>query len=362
MRMFASILLAASAAAALGLAAGAARADVKAGVDAWQRGDFAAAVAEWRPLADQGDADAQYNLGQAYKMGRGVPQDLDIAESWYEKAAQQGHAPAAANLGLILFQKGERQKAIPWLKMAADADDPRAEYVLGTALFNGEIVARDTVRAYALMSRAAAQGFTPAVNNLQQMNQYVPEAERRQGLALAQQIEHNAGAAGRPTHLGSNQPGPRTKLPTNTALASTLPAGGRMAETSPPPAEPSSGIAVHHGAPSSVAVHHGATPPPAEVHRTPPAAAEARRPARTEVAASAGGHWRIQLGAFSSPANAHHAWESIRGKGLGGLQPVFTPAGAVTRLQAGPLASKAAAEKACAAAKAAGSACFPVAP
>ncbi len=73
MRKFASFLTAVSVAAALGLSAGMARADVKAGVDAWQRGDFTGAVAEWRPLADKGDADAQYNLGQAYKMGRGVP-------------------------------------------------------------------------------------------------------------------------------------------------------------------------------------------------------------------------------------------------------------------------------------------------
>jgi cell division septation protein DedD len=128
-----------------------------------------------------------------------------------------------------------------------------------------------------------------------------------------------------------------------------------------PPPEASaeaSPVAVHHGAPASVAVHHGEAPA-AVAHRAAP---EAHRPARAEVAASEGGHWRIQLGAFSSAANARRAWESIRGKGLGGLQPAFTAAGAVTRLQAGPLGSKAAAEKACAAAKAAGSACFPVAP
>jgi TPR repeat protein len=335
-------------------------------VDAWQKGDFAAAVAEWRPLADKGDSDAQYNLGQAYKLGRGVPQDIAIAESWYEKAAQQGHAPAAANLGLILFQNGDKQKAIPWLKMAADADDPRAEYVLGTALFNGDIVGKDWVRAYGMMSRAAAQGFPPAVTNLEQMDQYVPEAQRRQGLALAQQIERNAGAAGRPVRVASNQPGPRTMLPPNTALASTLPAGPptmvMQSRRVPPPAAAAeaSPVAVHHGASAPVAAHHNT--PAAEAHRAPPPAAEAHRPAPTAVAASEGGRWRIQLGAFSSAANARRAWESIRGKGLGGLQPVFTPAGAVTRLQAGPLGSKAAAEKACAAAKAAGSACFPVAP
>jgi cell division septation protein DedD len=345
MRFFASHLVMASAA-AIALAASPAWADVKKGVDAWQRGDFGAAVAEWRPLADQGDADAQYNLGQAYKMGRGVPADLNIAQTWYEKAAQQGHPQAAANLGLILFQNGDRQRAIPWLKMAADADDPRAEYVLGTALFNGDVAGKDWPRAYALMSRAAAQGFPPAANNLQSMDQYIPEAQRREGLVIAQQIERNAAAGGRPVRVAAGQPGPRTVLPSNNALTSTLPAGppGRIAVTRPAPAEApvQAGVAVHRGLPSTVAVH-----------RVPPPAAPA--PIAT------GGGWRIQLGAFSSAAGAHRAWDGVRGR-LGGLQPVYGAAGAVTRLQAGPLPNRAAAERACAAAKAAGSACFPVAP
>ena len=62
-------------------------ADVKAGVDAWQHGNYTAAIIEWRTLAQKGDPDAQFNLGQAYKLGRGVPSDLKIAQSWYEKAA-----------------------------------------------------------------------------------------------------------------------------------------------------------------------------------------------------------------------------------------------------------------------------------
>ena len=57
-------------------------ADVRAGVDAWSRGDYAAAVKEWRQPAINGDADAQFNLGQAYKLGRGVPVDLKAAEDW----------------------------------------------------------------------------------------------------------------------------------------------------------------------------------------------------------------------------------------------------------------------------------------
>src|SRR3546814_19713894 len=54
-------------------------ADVKDGVDAWQAGNYQAAVAEWRPLAIAGDADAQFNPGQAYKLGRGVPTEIGRA-------------------------------------------------------------------------------------------------------------------------------------------------------------------------------------------------------------------------------------------------------------------------------------------
>ena len=79
-----------------------AHADVRAGVEAYQRGDYAAALREWRPLADKGDPDAQFNLAQAYKLGRGVPADLDTAIGWYRKAAVQNHEEAEALLGLLL--------------------------------------------------------------------------------------------------------------------------------------------------------------------------------------------------------------------------------------------------------------------
>lgn len=310
--------IAATAAAALLLGAGGALADVKAGVDLWQAGNFAGAVKEWRALADKGDADAQFNLGQAYKLGRGVPADLGTAQSWYERAAAQGHEQAQANLGLILFQKGDRAKAMPWLRKAADAGDPRAQYVLGTAMFNGDLVAKDWPRAYALMQLAAAQGLPAAVKNLQQMDQHIPLAERQKGLALARQLEKPAPA--------------RKAAPPAPALAAAAkrPAPGPVTRTAVPPSAP------------AAAAPKAAAPRPA----------------------AAGGGWRVQLGAYSSAANAKKAWDGLRGRagGLAALQPSFVPAGAVTRLQAGPLPSRAAADKACAAAKAAGAACFPVAP
>ena len=61
--------------------------------------DYAQAVAWYRKAADQGNASAQYNLGNAYGLGQGVPQDYAQAAAWYRKAAEQGHADAQFNLG-----------------------------------------------------------------------------------------------------------------------------------------------------------------------------------------------------------------------------------------------------------------------
>lgn len=73
------------------LAAGTpALADVKDGVDAWSRGDYAKAVTTWQKDAARGDVDAQYNLAQAYRLGRGVAPDMAKAEALYAQAAAGG--------------------------------------------------------------------------------------------------------------------------------------------------------------------------------------------------------------------------------------------------------------------------------
>jgi TPR repeat protein len=310
-------LLAASAAALflIGAAAGAgaAPADVKAGVDRWMRGDYSGAVAQWRPLADAGNADAQFNLGQAYKLGRGVPANAGLAQSWYQKAARQGHEQAQVNVGLLLYNGGRRQEALPWIRKAAELGDPRAQYILGTELFNGDLVGKDWPRAYALMLRAADGGVPPAADNLKSMERFIPVEQRRHGVALAQRMGQPAAAGGMKTNI--------------------FPSAAVATPSRPP-------------APAKAA---GAAPRPA---------------APAPAAAAAGGRWRVQLGAFGSAANAQRAWAGLKGKvgAFGPLQPQYVAAGAVTRLQAGPLASRAAADRVCAAAKAAGAACFPVAP
>ena len=76
------------------------------GEGAYNRGDYATALREWRPLAEQGNAAAQYNLGFMYDKGLGVTQDYAEAARWYRKAAEQGHAGAQYNLGLM-YGKGQ---------------------------------------------------------------------------------------------------------------------------------------------------------------------------------------------------------------------------------------------------------------
>ncbi|MDB5698443.1 MAG: hypothetical protein JWN69_1247, partial [Alphaproteobacteria bacterium] len=319
--------------------------DVKTGVDAWQAGRYDVAINAWRPLAEKGDADAQFNLGQAYRLGRGVPSDLKIAQSWYEKAAQQGHEQAQANLGLLLYEADQRSAALPWIQKAALNGDPRAQYVLGIELNNGDLVPKDWPRAYALMTLAAAQGIPPAAKSLTEMVEYIPAADRQQGLALAHQLRaKKSDSADAPSLPGSSRPLPAQ--PTRVARAPTPPAPITPTATSPAPRQP--------------AARPVPAPKPAAV-RPAPAPAPARAPA---PAIAASGRWRVQLGAYGSPQAARAEWASLsrRISALSGLQPSYENAGALTRLRVGPVPSRAAADRLCAAAKAAGQACFPVAP
>ncbi len=93
------------------------------GVAAYKRGDYATALREWRPLAKQGYAKAQYNLGLMYARGHGVPQDFAKALQWYRNAALQGDAQAQHNLA-IMYRNGEGVtqdyvQAYMWLNIAA---------------------------------------------------------------------------------------------------------------------------------------------------------------------------------------------------------------------------------------------------
>ena len=158
---------------------------VKAGIEAWGRADYGSAVAAWRPLAANGNLDAMFNLGQAYRLGRGVPIDLAAARNWYDRAAHAGHVDAQTEVGMLLFQAGSRAAALGWLKSAADKGEARAQLLYGTALYNGDGVARDPLASYRYISNSAAQGLLPARSTLAQLDAAMPDAMRRQAMAGA---------------------------------------------------------------------------------------------------------------------------------------------------------------------------------
>jgi TPR repeat protein len=158
---------------------------VKTGIELWQKGNHEAAVAVWTPLAAKGDADAAFNLGQAYRLGRGVPIDLTRAHQYFEQAARKGHVDAAATLGILLFQNGNRTGAMQWIKLAANGGEPRSLLLYGVALYNGDGVAADPVSAYAYVSRAAAQGMASAKETLAEMDAAMTLDQRVKGLAMA---------------------------------------------------------------------------------------------------------------------------------------------------------------------------------
>jgi TPR repeat protein len=83
----------------------AAAADFAAEMSAYQRGDFEAAVAEWRPLAEQGDTKSQEMIGFMYLQGQGVPRGDLLAVQWYRRAAEQGYVDAKNNLGRAYMER-----------------------------------------------------------------------------------------------------------------------------------------------------------------------------------------------------------------------------------------------------------------
>lgn len=335
-------------------------ADVKAGVDAWGKGDYRRAIEEWRGPAVKGDADAQFNLGQAYKLGRGVPIDLPVAEGWYRKAALQGHVQAEDNYGLALFQNNKRAEARPWLEKAATRGEPRAQYVLGTMLFNGDGVAKDWVRAYALTVRASQAGLPQAGQSLAQMDRYLSAADRQRGAELARTMEANAGRPSMPMDVADAPPPVSSREVRQPVQTADVPRPG--ARYPAPPPRRGDSIRSAQLPPSVAADPEVETmaplPPPASVR--PVERRSAAAPARPAV----GTGWRVQLGAFRDRANAEALWERTRGRvaGLRPLQPIMVRAGAVTKLQAGPLGTAAQATTICRQVKAAGTDCLTVAP
>jgi hypothetical protein len=156
-------------------------------VAAYQRGDYATALRLWHPLAENGDADAQFHLGVMYESGQGVRRNDADAIKWYRQAAEQDDAVAQFNLG-VMYAKGgapNYAEAALWYRLAADHGLAGAQFNLGMMYVEGQGVPQDDVQAHMWLDLSASQ--LPALGT-NQRNSTVDARDRVASKMTPQQI------------------------------------------------------------------------------------------------------------------------------------------------------------------------------
>ncbi len=137
---------------------GPAAADWDKGQAAFERGDIATALEEWRPLAEAGDARAQAAIGSLYIHGQGVAVDYAEALRWTRRAAEQGDVTGQFNMGTIyaggLGVERDYGMAADWFRRAGEQDDAASRFNLGVLYARGLGVPKDDEEAIFLLSTA----------------------------------------------------------------------------------------------------------------------------------------------------------------------------------------------------------------
>ena len=166
-------------------------ADFQKGLDAVQRGDYTTALREWKPLAKQGVAFAQYNLGVMYANGQGVPQNYKTAVKWFRLAAEQGLALAQINLGLM-YREGQGvhqnyKNVMKWFRLAAEQGDAGAMYNIGLMYYYGQGVIQDNVYAHMWINISASNGEEDGVMARDIIEKEMSSADISQAQKLARE-------------------------------------------------------------------------------------------------------------------------------------------------------------------------------
>lgn len=162
-------------------------ADLEAGLDAVRRKDYASAFAEFRPLAEKGDAEAQVDLGNLFMRGWGVRQDYATAFDWYQKAAEQNNPIAQSKLGMLhyygLGTVQDSEAAAKWFRRAADQGVSAAQSVLGNLYAQGDGVVKDRVQAFFWLTLAFEFGDMDATRVREQLAEEMTPGEIGEALA-----------------------------------------------------------------------------------------------------------------------------------------------------------------------------------
>lgn len=137
-------------------------ADLQKGLAAYDVGDYETSLAECQPLADAGEAAAQFCVGRLYANGFGVPMDDAVALRWYGAAAAQGHAEAQFNLA-VFTENGwgvamDSLEAAKWYRLSADQGFLQAQSTLAKNYQHGRGVDKDLAEAYKWFAIAQQHG------------------------------------------------------------------------------------------------------------------------------------------------------------------------------------------------------------
>jgi Sel1 repeat len=163
---------------------------------AYQRRDYATTLQILGPMADQGDAYAQYEVGVIYFGGQGAPQDFAKAAAWFRKAAEQGNASGQINLG-VMYEHGlglqqDYAQAVAWFRKAADHGDASAQHNLGVMYRDGQGVPQDCAQAVAWFRKAAVQGLAVARSPSGCRNKASRKTSRRRSRGTARRRQGEA--------------------------------------------------------------------------------------------------------------------------------------------------------------------------
>ena len=169
-----------------------AQTDIESAKAAYEAGDYEAALEILIPLADQGDAKAQYNLAIMYRDGWGVQQDYVEVIKWYRKAAEQEYAEAQHNLA-IMYRDGlgitqDYAEALKWTRKAAEQGHAVAQSNLGFMYHQGLGVQQDFIQAYIWLGFAAAGGIEHARNERASIESDMTSEQLEEALKLAREL------------------------------------------------------------------------------------------------------------------------------------------------------------------------------
>jgi cell division septation protein DedD len=285
-----------------------ARADFAAGAAAYGAGNYAAAMREWAPLAELGDARAQFALGALYEAGRGVPAvDLQQAVTWYQAAAAQG-LPAAQNNLAILYAAGRGVSLSPfsaadlWHKAAA-AGHPPAQFNLALAYERGFGLPRDFESAARWYAEAGNHGLADAAFAISEFYRTgrgsVPQHDELAALWLDVARKFGSPLKLRQDFLAAAPGGKGDAAPPVAAAAAPAATAPAEAAAAPEAAAPAEAVAAPAATPAAAA---------------PAAAPAAEQPATAAPAVDPAGRFAVQLASLASEAEASQIGTIIKAK------------------------------------------------